>query len=279
MKKLLVLTMVIALSLMVGSASAQMALWEFEEGIGTTAADSINNNDGTLGGAVLPTWVAAPGGKTGGAIQMNGWDSVNQLEVDSIITVATDTSITPDLDDLNSAMTVACWVKDAGGIMNYPALVADGPSTYAQNNGDESWLFGAYPEAGWIGYGQLYWQTWHGGVKRNLNSTAAIPSDGLWHHVAATYDGVTKNIYIDGQLAGTGAAAFGAIQVNELPVTIGGCAMTGGGSQRNYNGQLDGVQIFGTALSAAEVDALVPEPMTMTLLGLGSLVLLRRKRV
>ncbi len=41
------------------------------------------------------------------------------------------------------------------------------------------------------------------GGNHPINGTAAIPADGSWHHVAATYDGTTWQLYVDGALDAT----------------------------------------------------------------------------
>jgi hypothetical protein len=47
---------------------------------------------------------------------------------------------------------------------------------------------------------------------------------------------------------------------------------------RFFNGAIDDLRIYDNALSAEEVAALVPEPTTIALLGIGGLGLLRRRR-
>jgi hypothetical protein len=45
-----------------------------------------------------------------------------------------------------------------------------------------------------------------------------------------------------------------------------------------WKGMLDEVRIYDTALSEAEIKAIMPEPATFTLLGLGGLFLVRRRK-
>lgn len=48
--------MVVCLSSQIGHADL-LAHWDFEEGAGTTAADSVGSNNGTFQGTVDPEWV------------------------------------------------------------------------------------------------------------------------------------------------------------------------------------------------------------------------------
>ena len=86
-----------------------------------------------------------------------------------------------------------------------------------------------------------------------VNSTSDYPFDGnTWMHVAATYDGVTIRLYINGIQEGSMAASI-AIATNSLPLSIG--AQSDG--QRFFQGALDQVRVYNRALSADEVAGLV----------------------
>ena len=79
--------------------------------------------------------------------------------------------------------------------------------------------------------------------------TPADYVDGNWHHIAATYDGVTKRIYKDGIQIGSGS------QSGNVAQTGGPCFV--GASLRNpeyFNGLIDEVRIWRVARSANELN-------------------------
>jgi len=93
-----------------------------------------------------------------------------------------------------------------------------------------------------------------------------VKNDGVWHMVAATYDGSGSangvKLYIDG-LVSTNAvvladsAASGSI-LNSAPLTIGGA--TDGSFQ--FEGNISGAAVFGTALTPAQILQLAEDAAT-----------------
>jgi len=111
-----------------------------------------------------------------------------------------------------------------------------------------------------------------------------IVTDGLWHHVALVMDagdGVWDvDIYIDGVLDGTA----GKSSTNRLIDTVENSDVLIGRSAqdtlRNFNGLIDDFRIYDTALTAPEVAELaaLPEPGSLALLGVCSLLVASRRR-
>ena len=85
-----------------------------------------------------------------------------------------------------------------------------------------------------------------------VNSETDYPTDGqTWVHLAATYDGTTIRLYVNGQLEGEKEADF-QIATNDLPLTIGS-EHTG---FRSMKGGIDDVRVYNQALTAQEIQAL-----------------------
>ena len=107
--------------------------------------------------------------------------------------------------------------------------------------------------------------------------TGSVAAD-TWTHIAITYDRVNDvaTTYINGLVDSTKAIpGVGDGELSLAEAVIGG----GLGSHREtFLGMMDDIYVFDAALSQPEVMALVPEPATLVLLGLGSIVGILRKR-
>jgi hypothetical protein len=76
---------------------------------------------------------------------------------------------------------------------------------------------------------------------------------GTWQHLVATYDGVTKRVYIDGVEAAAVAEA-NPLPYDNMPMKIG--CDDNNPEGEFYSGVLDDLQIYDRALSAQEIAAL-----------------------
>ena len=121
--------------------------------------------------------------------------------------------------------------------------------------------------------------------------TVAQFANGGVHHLVATYDALSglKSVFLDGQLIGQ---VF--VGANLLIASGGGAnafiGSSGGGSEP-WAGLIDEFALYNTALSASDVRNhflnstlglnyfAIPEPTTFSLLALGGLAVMRRRRV
>ncbi|MHC4666474.1 MAG: LamG-like jellyroll fold domain-containing protein, partial [Planctomycetota bacterium] len=78
--------------------------------------------------------------------------------------------------------------------------------------------------------------------------------EGQWAHVAATFDGTTCRLYVDGLQTGSGSFSLGFDTEADL---VFGSGEKGGGSVNSFNGALDDVRIYDHALSENEIAALI----------------------
>jgi len=88
-------------------------------------------------------------------------------------------------------------------------------------------------------------------------STSTFPA-GQWYHVAATYDGTTFKLYVNGVLEGTMALTKTIVYDASIPWTIGSTAapFRNLGAPRTFNGVIDEVEFFNRALSQGEIQAI-----------------------
>jgi hypothetical protein len=71
-----------------------------------------------------------------------------------------------------------------------------------------------------------------------------------WHHIAATYDGSNKILYLNGSIDGTGSGSLSTTSGN------GEVGRQADFNNNFFDGVVDDVRIYDSALSASEVSAL-----------------------
>jgi hypothetical protein len=87
-----------------------------------------------------------------------------------------------------------------------------------------------------------------GGSQQTLRSTF-YPEVGRWYHVAATYDGTTMRIYVDGELQNTKGDLSGTVDMGLTRSKLIGSYTTAG---REFDGRIDDVRVYGRALSLSD---------------------------
>jgi len=151
--------------------------------------------------------------------------------------------------DLN-AISISAWIKVNAWDKTWQAIVT---------KGDGSWRLHRAGNSDAVGFGTS------GLDNVDLAGTRAV-NDGIWHHIVAIYDGSTKYLYVDGALD-VSVAASGTISANSYAMLIGENSQATG---RFFNGLIDEVAIFDTALTAEQVTQLFeaaqlqPQPIFLT---------------
>jgi Concanavalin A-like lectin/glucanases superfamily len=193
-----------------------VAAYSFDEGSGTGVADaSGSGNGGSFGTA---TWSTA--GKYGNALSFNGSSAR--------VTVPDSSSLR-----LTDGMTLEAWV--------YPTTVNSAWRDVIYKGSDDYYLEATSsnsgrPVAGGI-FGGTYGETYG---TNNLASNA-------WTHLAATYDGTTLRLYVNGTQVSS-IARSGTIKASAGPLTIGGDPLYG----QYFTGRIDDVRIYDAALTQAQ---------------------------
>ena len=197
-----------------------MGWWKLDEGHGKTALDwSGHGNDGALQGD--PQWTA---GYDGGALELDG---------------AGDNVYAASAQVPTAAFTVALWFNPAGTL---------GASTTRQDllywqvgNGRPHLTFNR------SGNGEIgLWPNIDGDFDGPVTTTRSWAAN-TWHHVAATFDGTSFRIYVNGTLENTVVHQGTHADASGLLI---GCRTT----QRNYfTGMIDDVRLYSKALSEQEI--------------------------
>ena len=203
-----------------------VAAYSFNEGSGTTVADSSgNNNNGTLTAA---TWTTA--GKFGNALSFNG--------TSACVTVPSAPSL-----QLTTGMTLEAWV--------FPTSTPTGWRAVIDKTVDGYYLMASSQNPG---PGPTIGGSWTSGGDYQPGPTALAPN--VWTHIAATFDGATMRVYVNGVQVASKAKA-----VPLAPTT--GTLQIGGDSYPNefFAGRIDEVRVYNRALSAAEIQTDMNKPI------------------
>ena len=234
-----------------------VARWGLEEGSGTTAGDSIAPaSNGTLTNS--PTWVS-------------GFTPI-VTEPHSVDFNGSSTAIAvPDSSALDTAtFTVEAWVNRAAGgatssTGNLGLNGTDGPLTYpvitkgrAQSetaDTDINYWFGITLDGKVAAdFEEAEPGTNATGRNHPIVGATTIPL-GVWHHIAATYDGTTWTIYVDGQTDATLAVGQPANAANTARVGIGVAYQSGpaGAAEGAFAGLIDEARIWNVARTPGEM--------------------------
>ena len=225
--------------------AAPVGWWKLNEGAGTTADDSSASGDnGTI---VNGTWIQPPNGFNGApALQFNGQSSENP----SVVQLGG-----PAVLNFSGQITLSAWIKPASitqsqYILDHRANMANNLFLMINGNG-----------------------TYQVGVESNgtfYGASASIPPQDLnaWVHLAGTYDGTTWRLYRDGQLVASSTASIGAISMSQAGIYkptwgIGAATSFPVGGMRYFDGAIDDVRIYNTAISSSAISSLEAIPPTV----------------
>ena len=252
--------------LIAGTTSAELINhWTLDEGSGTAVTDSINGNNGVFSplDATGPQWAttnlpSVPSG-TSAAVDFDG-------TADHIaITGYTGISGT-------GSRTISAWIRTRNtGTNQNMSIVSWGQNTSGAKNTFRVQSNNGAP-------GTLRFEV-NGGYA--VGST--VLTDGLWHHVAMTWENdgspnVTDTLlYVDGILETLSISQTQTISTGSSADVRIGTDFAG----RPWNGWIDDVRIYDEALAAEDIFAIatgVPEPSTAILL-LSGLAFLASRRV
>jgi hypothetical protein len=210
--------------------------WKLDDGFGTTAIDSSGRgNNGTLSNG--PVWVA---GRIGGALDFDGTNDYVDCGNAAIF-------------NITGQITLSLWVNtDTVAAGTHRSYLLKGDTSYALKQGSP---------------GNIEFFVYIGGWQA-VTFPVDTSFNGVWHHLAGTYDGSQIKLYVDGVLRDT-KPYKGAIATNAAIVSIG----SDSGTRRYCDGRIDDVRIYNRALSMADIMKLAnPERASMPIPATGSII-------
>ena len=207
-----------AIAPMAVPANGLVAYWSFDNQATYNVPDSGGS---TLAANGSPAWTAT--GKNGGGLSLNGSSSLRDTTLPSWIPVE------------NTPYSVALWFKS---------------TNVANRNGFIGWgQWGASHKVralrtlGSAGGGfRLYW--WGNDI--DCSSGNCPLTNNTWYHVAATYDGTTRRMYLNGVLKLQDTPAAGSATAADF--NIGRT-----NSSEYVSGTMDDVAVYDRALTASEI--------------------------
>jgi hypothetical protein len=196
------------------AASDSIVGWWPLDHLGSTAEELVDGNQGD--------YVSSPAeaeGKVGGAIRFDG--------VDDLIVI-------PDpganwVYDITGSITLETWIKRDSDQTGQQVFVGKGSAYFLGCRSGR--IFSLIPYA--------------------FDFVGATPLPvGEWSHVAVTYDlpGLVAKIYLNGEVDGAVTTSGRNVPISNEPIYIGGLS-----GQQYFDGSMDEVSVYKTALSTSEV--------------------------
>jgi hypothetical protein len=243
-----------------------VADYRFDASAGAVATDSSgNHNDGTLVGFTDYTFgyaddPANPGYTSDGRIRLVGGGPIEYIE---------------------SAVTASTFITDSFTIEAITGLHTN-PWYWQPLVGyvkeDEAFVYwGAGFSTGSLA--PPHWHIGNGGPWESYSDYDTVLTDGAMHHYAIVYDAGEGQLrmYLDyGVIATVGADLSNAVAAGDPGVLLIG-SHTGLSSSEVWNGLIDRIRFSDSVVDPADFIPL-PEPATLSLLALGGLGALARRR-
>lgn len=206
-----------------------VAYWRLGEASGTTAADE----KGSYSGTYVNGFTSVAGAVAGNAAaKLNGSSQY--------INCGNGTGLSFGI----GAFSVESWIN--------AVALGDGSSWLHKNNGSALAQWWIRPEVSGGNWRVRFLVASAGaGIETIAATSYGVISTGSWYHIAGTYDGGSSGnikIYVNGSVSATTAYAVSRNPNNSANVEVGRFD-----SSTYFNGEVDEVAIYNTALSATRI--------------------------
>ena len=202
-----------------------VANWNFDEGSGDKAVDNLTGLTGVLTNFENPD-TAWKDGKFGKALEFDGTNDYILIPPSGEL----------DLDTL----TISAWINSAEYAQN--GFIFE-KTTNGVMNTQYSFFLNSTDEVIFrlVAGGNLQDASVPANANLNLNE---------WNHIAATYDGNVRSLYINGEFK---AAIPGIITINKNPGGNSSIGALGSGNDFFFSGMIDDIQIYNRAIPEADI--------------------------
>ena len=199
--------------------------WKLDETSTSTYIDSIGSAD--MSCTNCPTW-------TSGKVD-------NCQDFDS---TSTERLYTDPVSNPTSEITVMAWVRPDDLTSPDKGIITKENSFLLEIESDGA---------------ELSFSRYQGGSFSECEPTVSVFTEGVWTHVAATWDGSVSRVYVNGSEIGNGDYADGPINDNTNPYYVG---FSTHNPERYFDGCIDEVAVFDRALEETEIQQLYNKGLT-----------------
>lgn len=258
--------------------------WSMDEGTGSTAFDSINANDGTLVGDA--TWTSSGLVSMGtGACQNTADPSCCSVDEDCAdadactpgVCHAVPSTGTLDFDGANdyvtkgepstlgsNTFTIEGWIywggggatasSGSGGVVGYPIIakgLGEADDAINGTNLDANYFLAIDSTTLTLA---ADFEATADSSNHPITGTTVVTTE-VWHHVAATYDGTSWGLYLDGNLEGTSSPGVTPRGDSIQHFGIGAAFSSTGTPSGAFDGLVHDVRVWDHARSQMELVA------------------------
>ncbi len=200
-----------------------VAYWDFDEPFGVSCTDLSGSG------------AHAEPGRPGGLERVEGvFGNAMSFSGGHLLQVAAQ----PAFSNL-SALSLSAWVL--------PTDLSEYREIFRKDDGDQRILFSFQGDGTILSLGLNI----GGYVECDAPIDPSRVLDGQWHHCAASFDGETMRVYLDGEQVGSLERPGSIVSGGLAPACIG----SSGGSE-NFQGLMDELRLYSAALTAEQIVAL-----------------------
>jgi LruC domain-containing protein len=188
---------------------------------------------------------------------------LNQIKINSQIATVNGNSVVINKLSNNKSLSLINYSLHLNGTTDWVAIPNSGGITLNNAFTLEAWVKAdiqhtckIIEKGDWDGFsiGQDLWNGWMASVAMNNLQAHTIywgngqPVLNKWYHIAATYNGTSFNLYVDGVLKST-SSTIGTMNYTHRTISIG----SDNGNQKFFKGYIDDVAFWTKSLSTNEI--------------------------